>query len=72
MTTANITSATDADGIATITWDMPGRSMNVIDMKVMDELSAIIEQVAKDLGLEESSFEPRGYPAMASEAKLSV
>ncbi len=26
----NITSAKDADGIVTITWDMPGRSMNVI------------------------------------------
>ncbi len=26
----NVTSATDADGIAVITWDMPGRSMNVI------------------------------------------
>ena len=29
----------DADGIALITWDMPGRSMNVIDMGVMEELS---------------------------------
>ena len=27
-----------------MTWDSPGRSMNVIDAKVMDELSAIIEQ----------------------------
>ena len=23
---------TDADGIALVTWDMPGRSMNVIDL----------------------------------------
>ena len=29
---------TDADGIATLTWDMPGKSMNVIDASVMDEL----------------------------------
>ena len=25
----------DADGIALITWDMPGKSMNVIDTSVM-------------------------------------
>ena len=28
----------DADGIALVTWDSPGRSMNVIDLKVMEEL----------------------------------
>ncbi len=39
---------TDADGIALATWDMPGRSMNVITAQVMDELSQIIEKVASD------------------------
>ena len=29
----------DADGIALITWDMPGRSMNVIDLAVIEELA---------------------------------
>ena len=38
----------DADGIALITWDMPGRSMNVIDTKVIEELSAIVERVATE------------------------
>jgi 3-hydroxyacyl-CoA dehydrogenase/enoyl-CoA hydratase/3-hydroxybutyryl-CoA epimerase len=38
----------DANGIALVTWDMPGRSMNVIDPKVIEELSAIVEQVASD------------------------
>ncbi|MBB4041850.1 3-hydroxyacyl-CoA dehydrogenase/enoyl-CoA hydratase/3-hydroxybutyryl-CoA epimerase [Microvirga flocculans] len=38
----------DADGIALATWDMPGRSMNVITAQVMDELSRIIEKVAAD------------------------
>ena len=38
----------DADGIAHVTWDSPGRSMNVIDLKVIEELSAIVEQVASD------------------------
>src|SRR5712675_644558 len=38
----------DGDGIALITWDSPGRSMNVIDLKVIEELSAVVEQVAAD------------------------
>ncbi|MCE4225723.1 3-hydroxyacyl-CoA dehydrogenase [Methylobacterium sp. C25] len=42
---------TDADGIALATWDMPGRSMNVITMEVMDELERIVETVAADAGL---------------------
>ena len=41
----------DADGIALVTWDSPGRSMNVIDLKVMEELSSIIEQVAADAAI---------------------
>src|ERR1051325_1286302 len=38
----------DGDGIALVTWDSPGRSMNVIDPKVIEELAAIVEQVASD------------------------
>jgi 3-hydroxyacyl-CoA dehydrogenase/enoyl-CoA hydratase/3-hydroxybutyryl-CoA epimerase len=38
----------DADGIATLTWDMPGRSMNVITEQVMDELEHTLERVASD------------------------
>src|SRR5919112_3905261 len=38
----------DQDGIALATWDMPGRSMNVITPDVMEELSRIIETVATD------------------------
>ena len=41
----------DADGIALITWDMPGRSMNVIDLSVIEELSKIVEQVASDAAI---------------------
>ena len=37
---ANFKLDVDADGIALITWDMPGRSMNVIDFSVVDELEA--------------------------------
>jgi 3-hydroxyacyl-CoA dehydrogenase/enoyl-CoA hydratase/3-hydroxybutyryl-CoA epimerase len=42
---------TDADGIALITWDSPGRSMNVIDLKVMEELGNAIEKVATDAAI---------------------
>ncbi|WP_201833104.1 FAD-dependent oxidoreductase [Microvirga zambiensis] len=38
----------DADGIALATWDMPGRSMNVITPEVMAELAQIVETVAGD------------------------
>src|SRR6476659_7011572 len=48
MTTVNFQLDIDADGIALITWDAPGRSMNVIDLKVMEELGDIIEKVATD------------------------
>ncbi len=35
-----------ADGIAVATWDMAGRSMNVIDQAVMDDLEAIVAEAA--------------------------
>lgn len=38
----------DDDGIAVFTWAMPDRSMNVITLKVMDEIEAIIDQVVGD------------------------
>jgi 3-hydroxyacyl-CoA dehydrogenase/enoyl-CoA hydratase/3-hydroxybutyryl-CoA epimerase len=48
MSFTNFTIENDGDGIALATWDSPGRSMNVIDAKVMDELSAIIDQTTAD------------------------
>jgi len=41
----------DADGIALITWDMPGRSMNVIDASVTEELSQLVDKVASDAAI---------------------
>jgi 3-hydroxyacyl-CoA dehydrogenase/enoyl-CoA hydratase/3-hydroxybutyryl-CoA epimerase len=41
----------DADGTALVTWDMPGRSMNVIDLGVIAELSAIVEKIASDAAI---------------------
>ena len=51
MTFQNFTFDIDADGIALVTWNMPGRSMNVIDAKVIEELAAIVEQVATDAAI---------------------
>jgi 3-hydroxyacyl-CoA dehydrogenase/enoyl-CoA hydratase/3-hydroxybutyryl-CoA epimerase len=48
MTLHNFRFDIDPDGIALATWDMPGRSMNVITTAVMDELAAIIDRVATD------------------------
>ena len=51
MTLQNFTIDIDADGIALVTWTMPDRSMNVIDAKVMEELAAVVEQVAGDAAI---------------------
>src|SRR6202166_478128 len=51
MTFQHFKVETDADGVALVTWDSPGRSMNVIDLKVIEELGAIVEQVAGDAAI---------------------
>ncbi|MCW5725146.1 MAG: enoyl-CoA hydratase/isomerase family protein [Maricaulaceae bacterium] len=38
----------DADGIALITFDSPGKSMNVLSADVMDEIGQITEKIATD------------------------
>jgi 3-hydroxyacyl-CoA dehydrogenase/enoyl-CoA hydratase/3-hydroxybutyryl-CoA epimerase len=51
MTYQNFKFDVDADGIALITWDMPQRSMNVIDQKVTEEITQIVDKVASDAGI---------------------
>ncbi len=51
MAEANFRFDVDADGVALVTWDMPGRSMNVIDESVIRELSGIAERVAADAAI---------------------
>src|SRR5262252_4867187 len=51
MTTVNFKLDIDADGIALVTWNVPGRSMNVIDLKTIEELSTIVEKVAGDAAI---------------------
>jgi 3-hydroxyacyl-CoA dehydrogenase/enoyl-CoA hydratase/3-hydroxybutyryl-CoA epimerase len=51
MSYENFRVETGEDGIAIATWDMPGRSMNVLTFQVMDEIEKIVEQVAADAGI---------------------
>ena len=51
MTYKNFTVDVDGDGIALVTWDMPGRSMNLIDQDVSAELGAIVDKVANDAAI---------------------
>ena len=46
----------DADGLLTVTWDMPGRSMNVIDGATMDELETIIATIASEASIRGAVF----------------
>ena len=39
---------TDADGIALVTWDSPGRSMNVLNDEVIGEISGLVDAVVAD------------------------
>lgn len=48
MTYTNFRVETDGDGIALVSWDMAGRSMNVFDMATIGELFAIVEATTKD------------------------
>src|ERR1700735_2629925 len=51
MSFTHFTLDVDSAGFALLTWNSPGRSMNVIDMAVLDELSTIVEQVAADAAI---------------------
>jgi len=51
MTYTNFTIETDADGIAVVTWDMPGKSMNVFTAEVLEELDAILKATVADAAI---------------------
>jgi 3-hydroxyacyl-CoA dehydrogenase / enoyl-CoA hydratase / 3-hydroxybutyryl-CoA epimerase len=46
--TTNFKLDVDADGIALITWDQLGRSMNLITLDTVEEFGAIVEKVASE------------------------
>src|SRR5580700_7066529 len=47
-TFSNFTLDIDGDGIALVTRNAPGRTMNVIDAAATEELSSIVEELATD------------------------
>ena len=48
MTLENLRYETDNQGIATITWDMPGRPVNVLSEATMSEFSECVEKALDD------------------------
>jgi len=51
MNFVNFRFETDSDGIALLTWDMPGRSMNVITPEVIGEIEAVVDHVAAEASI---------------------
>jgi 3-hydroxyacyl-CoA dehydrogenase/enoyl-CoA hydratase/3-hydroxybutyryl-CoA epimerase len=51
MTPTNFRFEVDADGVALIAWDMPGRSMNVLTPEAIEELDALVDKVAGDAAI---------------------
>jgi 3-hydroxyacyl-CoA dehydrogenase / enoyl-CoA hydratase / 3-hydroxybutyryl-CoA epimerase len=47
----DFTLTTDAEGVATITWDLPGRSMNVMSREAFAMLDGLIGQALSDPGV---------------------
>jgi 3-hydroxyacyl-CoA dehydrogenase / enoyl-CoA hydratase / 3-hydroxybutyryl-CoA epimerase len=59
----------DADGIVTIAWDVPGRSMNVLTNTALADIAAVAEKVASDAsitGLVITSGKTNGFCAGAA------
>ena len=61
----------DADGIALITWDMPGRSMNVLSQGSMADMAAIIEKIMSDDAIKGAVL-TSGKDAFCAGADLSM
>jgi 3-hydroxyacyl-CoA dehydrogenase / enoyl-CoA hydratase / 3-hydroxybutyryl-CoA epimerase len=51
MKFTNFRFETDSDGIALLTWDMAGRSMNIITPQVVDEIEQVIQYVAANAAI---------------------
>ena len=71
MNLTNFRFETDADGIALVTWDMPGRSMNVINAEVVGELGQIIDKIASDEAIKGAVF-TSGKDGFAAGADLTM
>jgi len=71
MAFKNFKIETDADGIALVTWDIPGRSMNVLDETTITELEAIVKQTSADAAVK-GVVVTSGKEAFSAGADLSM
>src|SRR5215471_13170195 len=71
MAFQNFKVETDADGIALVTWDIPGRSMNVLDEATVNELEQIVKQTSADAGVKGVVI-TSGKEALSAGADLSM
>ncbi|MEQ9146528.1 MAG: 3-hydroxyacyl-CoA dehydrogenase NAD-binding domain-containing protein [Parvibaculaceae bacterium] len=71
MSYENFSFEVDGDGVALVTWDMPGRSMNVLSQSSMADMGAIIEKIAGDDAIKGAVL-TSGKPAFCAGADLSM
>jgi 3-hydroxyacyl-CoA dehydrogenase/enoyl-CoA hydratase/3-hydroxybutyryl-CoA epimerase len=71
MAFKNFKLETDADGIALVTWDIPGRSMNVLDTRTIEELGSIVDQTTADAAVKGVVI-TSGKEAFSAGADLSM
>jgi len=71
MAFKNFKLETDADGIVLVTWDTPGRSMNVLDETSVTELEEIVKQTTADAAVKGVVI-TSGKEALCAGADLSM
>lgn len=71
MAYKNFKVETDSDGIALVTWDIPGRSMNVLDETTVTELEEIVKQTTADAAVKGVVI-TSGKEALSAGADLSM
>ncbi len=71
MAFKNFKVETDADGITLVTWDIPGRSMNVLDTTTIEELAAIVQQTTSDAAVK-GVVVTSGKEALSAGADLTM
>ena len=71
MAFKNFKVETDADGIVLVTWDIPGRSMNVLDETTISELEEIVKQTSADAAVK-GVVVTSGEEAFSGGADLSM
>ena len=71
MAFKNFKVETDSDGIVLVTWDTPGRSMNVLDETSVTELEEIVKQTSADAAVKGVVI-TSGKEALCAGADLSM